>query len=692
MSKQNNSPEPDASSQEKENLFEEFPPVSLEQWEAQIEKDLKGADYREKLKWKTPEGIDVMPFYRREDIKNRDHLKTAPGRFPFIRGTDEAGNQWEIRHDVFEKEISKANEDARNAIEKGAEGVGFTMEVKRTEGMLGGDLHGVNVQSQDDLKQLLDGIDLEKTTVHFNAGMTSPAYTAMLANEIEQRGIDPKKVEASFLYDPYTFTATSGQLPKKEQAWIKEAASKVKFCQNKMPNVRCLGVDAASYHNAGASAVQEVAIALAIGNEYLAKLTDQGLSVDDITPRLHFNFAVGSSYFMEIAKFRAFRLLWSQVVKQYEPEDLDAAKPFIQVRTSEWNKTVYDSFNNMLRTTTEAMSAAIGGVDVISVEPYDLVYRQPNDFSKRIARNQQLIMKEEAYLNKVADPGAGSYYIEELTDMLAENAWELFKELEQQGGFLKALKGGYVQSEIEKTREQRDMHIAQGRKAFVGTNRYPNPDEEMKDEIGEPYTASSITTTEAEHDFDDESPFQSLSSAFAEGAMLGDIISDLFLLSKHNIQPIRPYRGARPFEDLRLATERYAERQGGKPKVFMLTMGNRRMRKARSTFSSNFFGCAGYEIIDNLGFDTADDAIAEVKEQSPDIVVICSSDKEYPELVSPICDQLKKLKKRPWTVVAGYPEEHIKDFKKAGVDAFIHIKSNVLQELRDFHQRLGIKL
>lgn len=674
-----------------ESLFEEFPGVSTKEWEEKIRTDLKGADYRKRLAWKTLDGFTVMPFYREEDLRELSHLNTTPGYYPFIRGTRRAGNAWNIRQDIYDKQLDEANAIAREAVEKGADALGFRMEVKHTAGALGGDIYGVNVQQQSDLKQLLEGIDPEQVELHFDAGMASPAYLAMLSNVLKQQGADSSKVRGTFMYDPATFLAVNGQLHKKNKAWVKDAAHMVSHCKEKLPGVRCLGVNTKPYHNAGASTVQQVAFALAAGSDYLAKLTEAGIPAGDIAERIHFSFAVGSSYFPEIAKFRAARMLWAKIVKQYGVTDESRAAMYLQGQTSMWNKTVYDAHNNMLRGTTEAMSAAIGGCDSITVDPFDLAFRQPDAFSRRIARNTQIILKEEANLDKVADPAAGSYYLEQLTESIAQTAWELFQELEANGGFYESILDGLVQSQIEETRVKIDQAIASGKKVFVGTNRYPAPDAAGA-LLGEPYSTASLSESDDDHEIDNDKLFESLSSAFSKGAQLGDIISDLFLLSKHDLRPIRPYRGARAFEDLRLAVERYAEKQGQKPTVYLMPLGNRKMRKARATFSANFFGCGGYDVVEPLGFDTVDEAVEAAKDKEPDIVVICSSDPEYPELVKPICDKVKKFRKRPWVVLAGYPEEHLKEFKKAGVDTFIHRKANVLEILSEYHRNIGIEI
>lgn len=665
-----------SNSEKDHSLFEEFPPVSTEEWEEVIRKDLRGADYKEKLKWETGEGIEALPFYRREDLLER------PGRL--IYNTD-GGRGWEIRESVFKQSVEEANTAAKQALERGAQALNFILKVRSTAGMLGGDLQGTAIQKQEDFGKLLEGIDIENNPLHFDAGLASPVLIAMLHNYLEESGAGTDRVSGTFLFDPYTFTAVSGQLPEAEQNIRKLAARTTKFCADELPGVKCLGVDARTYHNCGATIVQELGYALATGSEYLAGLTEAGLKAGDIASNIHFSFSIGSNYFLEIAKFRAARKLWEKVLKAYglEPDNFPM---YIHGESSEWNKTVYDPYNNMLRTTTEGMSAAIGGCDSVTLDPFDMELRRPDDFSSRIARNQQIILKEEAYLDKVTDPAAGSYYIEVLTDKIAESAWNCFQEVEQQGGLMQSITDGYIPTAVEESRQKRDRSIAQRKRVFVGTNQYPNHDEKLEERETSDQPAVSLIETDIEAELDPDKLMTSLKQCLGKGGTLGDLMPKLYDLKKHNIRPIRPYRGPQAFEAIRRATEQHETT----PKVLTLPLGNKKMRKARSTFTSNFFGCAGYEIEDPIGFDSVDDAVGAVEEQEPDIVVLCSSDKEYKELVPALCKKLVEKDSRPIVVLAGYPEEDIETYKKAGVEAFIHAKSNVLETLQNFQQKLGI--
>lgn len=661
------------------SLFAEFPPVSSEEWEELIKKDLNGADYRQKLRWDTGEGIDPLPFYRREDLDALKHTGPVPA-------FKKKKNGWKICQPVFDQDVSEARKTALAAIKNGAEALQFKLRIHKTDGAPGGDVEGTAIQNQGDFKILLTGLQPSSILFHFDTSMISPAIMAMFHNEINERGLDPAQINATFLYDPYSFTITSGQYPKPEERFLEEARQMVEFCEDRFPNARCLGVDARTYHNAGAAIVQELAFALATGNEYLAKLTDLDLSVDEIASRLHFSFSVGSDYFLEIAKFRAFRWLWANVAEAYDPETYDAVIAYIHGETSAWNKTVYDPYTNILRTTTEGMSAAIAGCDAITVHPFNLTYRKPDEFAQRIARNSQIIFKEEAWLDQVHDPGAGSYYIETLTDQIAGEAWDQFREIEKQGGMLKAVTNQTVAAMVKESARKRDQAIAGRGRVFVGANKYPNADDRMLGQLNPGFSAAFLLEARKKVKIDPELIIESLAEAFKNGAQLGDVVPSLVDFGKQLFRPVQSYRGPEAFEELRLETEKHPST----PAVFLLPAGNRKLSKARSTFASGFFGCAGYQIKEPAGFETIEEAMNEIKKVQPEIVVICSSDEEYAELVEPACKQLKSLDQEPIIVLAGYPENETGPYKKAGVDVFIHEKTNVLETLKEFHQKLGI--
>jgi methylmalonyl-CoA mutase len=618
-------------SEQEKRLFEEFPPISTAKWEAQIEADLKGADYEKRLIWKTHEGLKVKPYYRAGDLEHIPFMNALPGEFPYVRGARVNHNGWEVRQNIYSDDITSANKMAVEAIERGAEGVGLMAR---------------QVNSLDDLANLIRYIELEKTAVHFTSSREYPFLAELFVQKMKLRTADKHKVHGSLAFDPFNYFLLHQEYYNSLQDNLNEAVYLLTKIREELPNFRMIHISGDVFHNAGAHAAQELAYALASGNEYLARLTETGLTVDQVAPAMHFTFAIGSNYFLEIAKIRAARMLWATIVNAYQPGNPESAVMYIHGTTSNWNKTIFDPNVNMLRSTTEAMAGAIAGCNSISVSPYDMAYKEADDLSVRLARNTQIILKEESYLDKVVDPSSGSYYIEHLTNAIATAAWDLFKKTEAEGGFLAAAESGAIKAAIEETSVARSNDIARRTTVVLGTNQYPNAGEQMLEKIT---------------------------------AQMPQSYPGLTL-----------YRGAEAFESLRLATERHVASGHSRPSVFLLNIGNLNMRKARASFATNFFGCAGYSLIDNAGFTTVDEGVQAALESQAAIVVVCSSDEEYGTLGIEITAKLKGSDNKPLVVVAGNPAEFTAALTSAGVDDFIHMRTNALESLQSFNKRIGI--
>lgn len=634
-----------------------FLPVSTSDWEACILNDLKGADYQKKLIWKTADGFDVKPYYRDGDTKEIAGMDTAPGEYPFVRGNQAMTNDWEIRQDIETDDESEANLLAIDAINRGATGIGLV---------------AADIASENDVENLLKGIDLSKVSIHFGAAPSYPVLIKIVASYANSQVLNTAEMKGSFDFDPISYLLLNGDFWKSEKSDMAQVASMVKLGKELMPVMKVINVNGHYFNSAGATMVQELGFSLSSGNEYLALATEAGISVDDIAQRMMFSFGVGSNYFMEIARLRAARLLWAKIVEQYKPTDEKSMLMHIHCNTSVWNKTLYDPYVNLLRSTTEAMSAIIGGTQSLNILPFDTFYKDPDEFSNRLARNQQIILKEEVYLDKVVDPSAGSYYIENLTQLIAEAAWKVFLQVEDKGGMVEAVKAGVIQDLVEKSAGLRLDDIANRRIIQLGTNQYPNLEEQMlekihfeeEDEMLEEEIYADEEMEIDEEDEDDEEP-----TTYKKLVLFG---------------------GSDAFDQLRLATEQYMADGNKKPGVFLFNIGNLSMRKARAMFTTNFFGCAGYEIFDNSGFGTIDEGVKAAKDSKAEIVAVCSSDDEYAMLVPEIAKKLKSANKELILVVAGYPKEILDSLKQAGVDEFIHVRSNLLQTLENFHEKLGI--
>ena len=615
-------------SNKREKLLTEFQAPTTQEWLDKIQVDLKGADFEKRLVWRTNEGFTVQPFYRREDVLKLKTPEALPGEFPFVRGNKKDNNIWYIRQDIVADDAKAANAKAKDVLNKGIDSLGFRIPGDK-----------VNAEF---VETLLDGICCDIVEVNFN---TCKRHTLELAQLLvayfEKKGYDKEKVVGSVDFDPMEKMVMKG----KDVTPILATAPQLIETLKDYPNFRCITVNSEALNNAGAYIVQELGYALAWGNEYLQQLVDAGVDVDLAAKKIKFNMGVSENYFMELAKFRAARMLWAQIVKQYEPKCDCACQMIVNATTSYYNQTLFDSYVNLLRSQTEAMSAALGGVHSMVVVPFDATYEVPTDFSERIARNQQLLLKEECHFGQIVDPGAGSYYIEYLTDSLAVEAWKIFLKVEDEGGFLAAVKAGSIQDDINATNTKRHGDAAKRKEFLLGTNQFPNFTEVSEGK--KPLTcACGCGQAEA-------TEFKAINST----------------------------RLAADFEDLRIHTE------GAKtPTAFMLTIGNLAMRQARAQFSCNFLACAGYKVIDNLGFKTVEEGVDAALKAGADIVVLCSSDDEYAEYAVPA---FKYLDNRAMFVVAGAPA-CMDDLKAAGIENFIHVKCNVLETLKEYNQKLGI--
>ena len=615
-----------------QKLFTDFAPVTTEEWEAKINADLKGKDSERALVWKTYEGFNVRPYYREENLESLNYLDTLPGEFPFVRGNKKTGNDWLIRQNILVTNFENANKKALEILGKGVTSLGFYFSSCE------------NI-TKDSLGVLLKDICLESAEINLVCPDDSGNCAEVFADYVSTGKWANENVIASASIDPIGTFILKGKLPKDAISKLKPVVEKAKV----VPQFRTIGVHGKIFANSGSSIVQELAFSLAQGAEYLTQFTELGMNIDEVAKTIKFNFGIGNNYFMEIAKFRAARLLWGQIVKAYGTESDCSAKLIAHSETNWYNKTIYDPHVNMLRTQTEAMSAALGGAHSITVLPFNVIYEEPNNLSERVARNQQILLKEESYLDKVSDPAAGSYYIENLTDSLVNQVWSLFLTIQEKGGFIAAFRQGFIQKEITEMAAKRDLNIALRRENLLGTNQFPNINEKITAEFdGSLFEPIDLSEEDAE------------------------------------VETLKPYRAAQAFEALRYTTDVYSK-TNNRPVAFMLTIGNLAMRKARSQFSCNFFAVTGFTVIDNNGFDTVEEGVAAAKAAGAEIVVLCSSDEEYAKLALKTAELLTD----EILVVAGIPACQ-KELEEKGVKNYISMKSNILKELQGYQEMLGI--
>jgi methylmalonyl-CoA mutase len=578
-----------------DNLLHEFPPVSTQSWEDAIARDLKGADYARRLIWQTEEGLAVKPYYRAEDIAGLEGLNAAPGAPPYAKGSRLTG-EWRIREEINAAGPEQANHEAMCAVAAGAEQIAFL---------------NVVVRNALDLGMLLG--NLQRTPVHIqNAG--EPLLRLLIERFKGRKNPQPLSTGWNPLTDPDFAAEVLSSAP---------------------PTLIPFTVDGSEFEVNGATSVEEAGFTLAAAIDFFAEMQSRGVEIDRAAAAIEFSFAIGANYFFQIAKFRAFRMLWARVVESFggKPE---GARARMHARTSSWNKTIYDPHVNILRATTEAMSAVLGGADSIAVAPFDECYKTPDEASRRLARNTQIILKQEALLAHVADPGAGSYCLEVLTDFIARESWKLMQTIESAGGYRKASADGQIAEALRHSLAKREKAVASRRRIFTGTNQFADPTERALDSV-EPL------------------------------CLAGD------------------RRGARSYESLRLRTERHATMTGFAPRVLLAEFGDVKMRSARSTFAASFFACAGFNILTQR-FHCAD----EIAACDADLIVLCSSDPEYLELATELVLRLKAFGRTTPLIVAGNPEGAAQ-LRAVGVADFIHIRSKPIEVLTNWQRQLGIK-
>ncbi len=610
-----------------ESLFAEFPAVSTEQWESVINKDLKGADYDRKLVWKSGEGFNVRPYYRAEDLQQIKFLGTEPGQYPFVRGVCSC-NAWRIHQTIEITTPSEANAEALELLMKGVDSIGFQIP----EGGI----------TASELDTLLKGIQLPAVHISFS-GKKIAATAALVVAKLEKEGCEKRSINMRFEVDPMVanLTGDGAYVCGGDGAVCYAKVAELMKLTAEYHHISIVTIHGTLFSNSGSTIVEELAFALAAGHDYVARLLEEGIDIDTIAHKTAFQLGVSSNYFMEMAKFRAGRLLWSNIISAYEPKQKCSCKMRVHAQTSAWNQTAYDPYVNMLRGTTEAMSAALSGVVSLEVLPFNHSYEKATKFSKRIARNVELLLKHESHFDQVADVAGGSYYIENLTNSIADEAWKLFLEVEKMGGYRAAQEAGFIVKSVKASAALKDKNIATRRAILLGANQYPN----FTETAAEAITAEAVTKQESDEN------------------------------------RLVPYRGAMAFESMRLGVDR----SEGDLKAFMLTCGNLGMARARSQFACNFFACAGIKVQDNTYFKSIEEGVEAAIAAKADIVVVCAADDDY----ATAAPQIKELLAgRATLVVAGAPA-CAAELEAQGITNFINVKSNVLETLKSYIKELG---
>lgn len=699
---------------DKPELKKDFPVPSFEEWKQQVEKDLKGESFDKRLLTKTYEEITLHPIYTSQDLKDLPHLNNYPGFENYLRGNNAAGfngKKWEISQEYNQALPEDLNEALRYDLQRGLNSINIVLDNPTMLGLdadqsrvgeVGKD--GLSISGVRKMQVLFKDIDLTNQPINISGGFSALPITLLFTAYANETRTSMMNIKGSITSDPYEYLLLKGELPISLNQIFDEMKLATELMIKSNSALKTTGVSGLAFNNSGSNAVQELAFTFATAVEYLNEMIDRGLKADDVAKRIQFTFGVGSFYFMEVSKLRAARMLWNKILEAYEVKE-ENRKMFIHCKTTEFNQTYFDPYVNMLRTTTEAFSAIVGGADSIHTNPFDESFNHSDNFSRRIARNTQIILKEESHLDQVIDPAGGSFFVEKLTDDIAKASWKLFQQIEDKGGMLKSIQSGFVQEEISKVAEAKKKDFAKRKSVLVGTNMYANPKEEMMEIRGIDFNAIfkkrveyiqkyRITGDNLKHSgileklqkITDTKSYEMIDyavDAYLDGASLGEISRSIRASADEGIsvQPLKQFRLAEMFEELRITSENYKKKTGSKPKIFLATMGSLKQFKARADFSRAFFEVGGFEIVYPIGFATTDEAVKAAIDSKAQAVVICSTDDTYPGLVPPIVKGIKEKAKEVTVILAGYPKDQIEEHKKSGVDDFIYLGADAHQIL-----------
>ncbi|STO12959.1 Methylmalonyl-CoA mutase [[Flavobacterium] thermophilum] len=666
-----------------------FPAPTVEEWEREAEKSLKGKPL-ERLVSMTYENIAVKPLYTRCDVEALGPLEQYPGFGQYVRGARPEGYRggpWKVSQEISAASPSEWNEAVKHDLERGQTEIHFAL------GRL-----PFAVESVEDVAAMFAGVPLDRYSLRVNAGARSLSFLALLVAYFKEQGVPLSSVRGAIGMDPLGAWAEQGTLPCSLERLYDEMAEATKWAKEQMPAVRTILVRGEPYHNGGANAVQELAFSLAAAVEYIRAGLDRGLAVDDIAVRMQASFAVGADFFMEIAKLRAARRLFAQVIEAFGGGE-SARRIELHVRTSPFTKTVYDPYVNMLRAAAEAFAAVVGGADGVHVSPFDEAIGLADEFSRRIARNTQLILLEEAHMASVIDPAGGSYYVETLTAKLAEEAWKLFQRVEEQGGMAKALEDGFVQTEVEAVAKRRLDRVKTRKERIVGTNVYANL-EETPIEKPTQAAANELPPLDEKRMADIRSTLVSgnwVEAAIGAARRRATAREIAAALADGNtsirIAPIRAWRLAEPFERLRKAAEKHAERTGSRLSVHLINIGPLVRHQARADFIAGLFAAGGVAAERSDGFASVAEAVEWVQSTSGTYYIVCGADDDYPAFVPALARAFKQAKPNAKLYVAGKPPEELENtYGAAGVDGSIHLGSNAYEVIVAFFTERGVAL
>lgn len=696
------------------NFVEEFPSPTYEEWQAEVDKALKGAPFDKKMLTKTYEGITLRPIYTRKDWPCDGDPSGFPGAAPFTRGGRASGgvvSGWDVRQRYMWPDPKSCNDIILAELERGVSSLILRFDAAAQAGLdgdadgaakLAGD-NGIMLYSLDDLDLLLTGVELDLLTVSLEAGPQFLPAAALLEALWQRRGIAADKAIGAFNADPISTLAGQGRLPVSTDTALAHLADLAKRTSQTYRHVTAVRVDTSAYHDAGATETQDLAASMATAVAYLRAMTNAGMDIDSACRQIVFTYSLDADQFLSLCKLRAARKLWNRVA-----EACGASEPARGMQqhaiTSTRMMTRYDPWVNMLRGTVACFAAAVGGADSITVQPFNALIGLPDELGRRIARNTHIVLSEESNLPRVIDAGGGSWYIESRTDELARAAWAEFQEIEKQGGIVSAVTSGALAEKIAAAYAAREKNIGKRKDPLTGISEFPNIDEfpipmeapdlgtirrEAADRLQAARSKGSAgNTLDALKAAGTSGVAEAAVAAAAAGATVGAMAAAL-AGEATSVTALAKHRFAESFEALRDASDAYAKATGEQPKIFLANLGPIAKHTGRATFAKNFFEVGGIRALANEGFKDAESCAKAFQQSGAKIAILCSADPIYEEMVPSVAPALKNAGCK-YLFLAGSPGEHKETYMKAGVDDFIFLGCDVLQSLRSTHATLGV--
>ena len=695
--------------------LDEFTPPTDEEWKAACEALLKGAPFEKKMFTKTYEGITFDPMYTRKHTEDILPKGVMPGMGDYLRGVDAAGyigKPWGIAQACDETLPAENNELLRHEHDKGATIYHIVLDTASRTGVDArqaeavGDT-GTSVTTVEDMHVLLTGLDLAKFPLYVYAGANAVPLLALVAAARRASGEDMAEVRGIVGADPIGALAADGKLPASLDAHYDSLAAAAHWATVNAPHLRTVFVRSDVYSNGGANDVQEVASVLATATAYLRALCERGLTIDEAASQIAFAFSMGANFFLQIAKLRAVRPLWAQIVGAFGGS-AEAQKMRIHARPALFFKTIYDPYVNMLRNTTEIFSGVVGGIDSFESAPFDEPIRKGDEFSRRIARNVQIMLQEEFGLLQPIDPAGGSWAVETLTRQMKEKIWAEFQRIEKEGGIIAALRAGSLQESVAAVLAARFKNADLRRDRIVGNNMYPNMTETLLETRAEDTAAlKAQRTADIDAYLSDidvkhrDEALASLRQAHSvdnavEAALAGATIAELMTAvtegnGAETVTAIAPHRWSERFEALRQRTEEYKAEKNDNVKIFLANMGPIPQHKARADFTTGFLQVGAFEVLGNDGFKTVEEAADAARASGADAVVICSTDATYPEIVPALAPKLHEVLPKARVFLAGAaPKDLLETYKEAGIDEYISVRANCYEILESLQKQKGM--